>query len=229
MFWKKHWHRCFWRCLKKKKHCINDASNGVNRPPLTGTRLSRLIETWKFTTICLVIYNVYYTSILLFIGSSSAGRSRKFASENLGAFTASGEGPEHRLTIKDCRLWNIFLTSGCLRVSFIASFASLLFSRFGGNLFGKVKVKRQKIMFPIHEYQDWLNRGSLEDLVHRCSTIQTQLVRCQEKSMHTLHSAQCLHVKLGMFLGSNFHGGCLECFNNPIQRNDPSWEFQEIG
>ena len=146
--WKKHWHRCFWRCLKKKKHCINDASNGVNRPPLTGTRLSRLIETWKFTTICLVIYNVYYTSILLFIGSSSAGRSRKLASENLGAFTASGEGPEHRLTIKDCRLWNIFLTSGCLRVSFIASFASLLFSRFGGNLFGKVKVKRQKIMFP---------------------------------------------------------------------------------
>jgi len=26
-------------------------------------------------------------------------------------------------------------------------------------------------------FQDWLNRGSLEDLVHRCSTIQTQLVR----------------------------------------------------
>ena len=34
MFWKKHWPQCFWRCLKKTKHRINDASNDVNRPPL---------------------------------------------------------------------------------------------------------------------------------------------------------------------------------------------------
>ena len=31
-FEKKHRPQCFWRCLKKPKHRINDASNDVNRP-----------------------------------------------------------------------------------------------------------------------------------------------------------------------------------------------------
>ena len=48
MFRKKHWPRCFWRCLKKPKHRINDASNDVNRPPLEGGGSTWLGQKTKF-------------------------------------------------------------------------------------------------------------------------------------------------------------------------------------